>query len=130
MSLIKIGKNVILRRPRSGRLEGRSDEPRRSAIAAITAANVANGFSNTVSAIATSSNTVAATVTIGNSPLALGVFIQPAMRFAGTPRFSNCHGQSIATLTQKYGEMTAADAALGFASVPALQTAIHKFCRV
>jgi YVTN family beta-propeller protein len=89
---------------------------------------VANEFSNNVSLIATSSNTVTAAIPVGSFPVAFGVFIQP--RFAGAPGFSNCQGQSVAALTQKHGGINAAAAALGFASVPALQTAIKKFCRV
>jgi N-acetylneuraminic acid mutarotase len=54
----------------------------------------------------------------------------PAVMFAGTPGFSNCHGQSVAALAQQYGGMKAAAAALGYPSVKALQTAIGTFCRV
>jgi hypothetical protein len=48
--------------------------------------------------------------------------------FAGTPGFSNCHGKSVAALAQQYGDLTAAAAALGLPSVPALQAAIKTFC--
>jgi len=48
---------------------------------------------------------------------------------AGTPGFSNCHGQSVAALAQQFGGLNAAAAALGFPSVQALQDAIRAFCR-
>jgi len=51
-----------------------------------------------------------------------------ALIFAGTPGYSNCHGQSVAALAAQYGGMYAASAALGFPSVSALQTAITAFC--
>jgi len=49
--------------------------------------------------------------------------------FAGTPGFSNCHGQSVAALAQQYGGLDAASKALGYTSVQALQDAIRAFCR-
>jgi hypothetical protein len=55
-------------------------------------------------------------------------FIGPPPKFAGTPGFSNCHGQSVAALAQQYGGLHAAAIALGFPSVPALQNAITAFC--
>jgi len=88
---------------------------------------VANGGSDTVSAIATATNTVTATITVPAEPLAFGVFIiRPS--FAGTPGFSNCHGQSVAVLAQRYGGFSAAAAALGFPSVKALQNDVVEFC--
>jgi YVTN family beta-propeller protein len=88
---------------------------------------VANGGSNTVSVIATATNTVTATVTVGSEPLAFGIFIiRPS--FAGTPHFSNCHGQSVAALARQYGGFSAATAALGFPGEKALQNAIRAFC--
>jgi hypothetical protein len=50
--------------------------------------------------------------------------------FSGTPGFSNCHGQSVASLAQQYGGLSAAVKALEFPSVEALQDAIRVFCRV
>jgi YVTN family beta-propeller protein len=46
-------------------------------------AYVANTNSTTV--IDTGTNTVAATTPVGNAPTAFGLFIQPELRFAGTP---------------------------------------------
>jgi hypothetical protein len=48
--------------------------------------------------------------------------------FAGTPGFSNCHGQSVAPLAQQYGGLDAAAKALGYPSVKELQDAIRAFC--
>jgi YVTN family beta-propeller protein len=48
-------------------------------------AYVANTNSTTVSVIDTGTNTVAATIPVGNAPTAFGLFIQPELRFAGTP---------------------------------------------
>jgi hypothetical protein len=80
-----------------------------------------------VSVIATATNAVIDTITGFNKPVAFGVFIiRP--HFAGTPHFSNCHGQSVAALSQKYGGLNAAAAALTFPSVQALQNAISAFC--
>jgi hypothetical protein len=56
-------------------------------------------------------------------------FLATPIRFAGTPGFSNCHGQSVAALTQQFGGLNAAAAALGFPSVQALQNAIKAFCQ-
>jgi hypothetical protein len=50
--------------------------------------------------------------------------------FAGTRGYSNCYGQSVAAVTRQYGDINAATSALGYASVPALQTAIRTFCQV
>ena len=49
--------------------------------------------------------------------------------FAGTPGNSICHGQSVAALAAKFGDLTAAAQALGFSSVQAFQKAIWAFCR-
>ena len=54
------------------------------------------------------------------------VFAQPV--FAGTPGKANCHGQSVSVLARQFGGLNGAAAALGFASVPALQNAILAFC--
>jgi YVTN family beta-propeller protein len=89
---------------------------------------VANGASNSVSVIATATNTVTATIPVGRGPGAFGVFIQPPPRFAGTPGFSNCHGNSVAALVRQFGGLHNAAAALGFLSVQALEHAILAFC--
>ena len=52
--------------------------------------------------------------------------LQPV--FAGAPGRASCHGQSVSALTGQYGGLSAAAAALGFASVDALQIAIFGFC--
>jgi hypothetical protein len=81
--------------------------------------------------IDTASNTVTATIAVGANPIAFGMFIvaaKPTPTCAGTPGFSNCHGQCVAALAHQYGGMSAAAAALGFPSVSALQTAITAFC--
>ncbi len=49
--------------------------------------------------------------------------------FAGTPGKANCHGQSVSALAQEFGDLDAAAAALGFASVQALQDAIQALCK-
>ena len=50
--------------------------------------------------------------------------------FAGIPGFSNCHGQSVASLAQQYRGLATAAKTLGYPSVNALQDAIRAFCRV
>jgi uncharacterized protein YdbL (DUF1318 family) len=55
------------------------------------------------------------------------VFVQPSA-FAGTPGKANCYGQSVSALARQYRGFNAAAAALGFASVGALQNAIMAFC--
>ena len=91
---------------------------------------VANQGSNSVSVIATASNTVTDTITDPSfsAPAAFGVFIQPARRFAGTPGKANCYGQSVSALVRQYHGLNAAAAALGFSSVRALEIAILTFC--
>ena len=54
------------------------------------------------------------------------VYTQPV--FAGTPGYSNCYGKSTSALTQQYGGLGNAAAALGYPSAKALQTAIVGFC--
>jgi YVTN family beta-propeller protein len=92
---------------------------------------IGNLYDWTVSVIATATNAVTTTVGVGNGPTAHGVFIQqqPSAKFAGTPGFSNCQGQSIAALAKQAGGFDAAGAALGYTSVKALQNAIKAFCR-
>jgi YVTN family beta-propeller protein len=89
---------------------------------------VANDGSNSVSVIATATNTTGSPISVGEDPVAFGVFIQPPAKFAGTPGFSNCHGVSVSALARQYGGLNAAAAALGFPSVAALQNAIMAFC--
>ncbi len=89
---------------------------------------VANLLSNTVSVTDTASNTVAATIPAPAGPVAFGVFIQPAARFAGTPGTPNCHGKSVSALAGQYGGLSAAAAALGYSSVHVLQEAIAAYC--
>jgi hypothetical protein len=48
--------------------------------------------------------------------------------FAGAPGKPNCLGQSVSTLAQQFRDLNGAAAALGFAHVPALQSAISTFC--
>ena len=55
------------------------------------------------------------------------IFVQQPV-FAGTPGKANCHGQSVSALAKQYGGLNGAAAALGFASVDALQAAIQEFC--
>jgi YVTN family beta-propeller protein len=89
---------------------------------------VANAFSNNVSVIDAGTNAVTATIPVGSGPVAFGLFIQPELRFAGTPGTANCIGQSIAALTRQFVGLNAAAAALWFSSVSALQNAIMAFC--
>jgi hypothetical protein len=48
--------------------------------------------------------------------------------FHGTPGKANCHGQRVSALARQYGGLNGAAAALGFASVSALQDAIMTYC--
>jgi hypothetical protein len=48
--------------------------------------------------------------------------------FPGTPGTANCLGQRVSALAGQYGGLNAAAAALGFASVAALQNAIMAYC--
>jgi YVTN family beta-propeller protein len=89
---------------------------------------VANSASNNVSVIATATNTVTTTIRVGSHPVALGLFIQPTPKFAGTPGEANCRGESVSALVRQYGGLNGAAAALGFSSVEALQDAIQEFC--
>src|SRR5262249_14086269 len=50
-----------------------------------------------------------------------------AQPFAGTPGEANCHGQSVSALTEQFGSLAAAAAALGYSSVQALQVSIRAF---
>ena len=81
-----------------------------------------------VSVIDTATNTVTATIPVGSGPEAFGIFIQPALKFAGTPGKANCYRQSVSALTRQYGGFNSEAAALGFSDVAALQRAILAFC--
>ena len=48
--------------------------------------------------------------------------------FAGTPGKANCYGASVSALAKQFGGLNAAAAAVGVASVQALQDAIQAFC--
>jgi YVTN family beta-propeller protein len=88
-----------------------------------------NGPASSVSVIDTATNTVVGSpIPVGRNPIAFGLFIQPAMAFAGTPGKANCYGQSVSALARQYHELNNAAAALGFPSVLALQDAIRAFC--
>jgi YVTN family beta-propeller protein len=92
---------------------------------------VANFGSNNVSVIDTAKNKVTATIPVGGSPVAFGIFIQPAQptpRFAGTPGKANCYSQSVSALARQYHGLSDAAAARGFSSVRELQNAISEFC--
>jgi hypothetical protein len=78
--------------------------------------------------IDTSSKTVVATIPVGSAPFALGLLIQPAPTFAGTPGAANCQGKSVSALTLKYGSIAAAAKALQVTSVSELQGGIRAFC--
>ena len=86
-----------------------------------------------MSVIDTATNAVTGpAITVGSFPAAFGVFIrppQPAPNFAGTPGYSNCHGQSVSALVQQYNGLNAAAAALGYSSVKALRAAIKTHCK-
>jgi hypothetical protein len=63
----------------------------------------------------------------GGDAGAAWVYTKPA--FAGTPGTRNCFGQSVTALdAQFFGNLSAAAAALGFPSVPALLAAVKAFC--
>jgi YVTN family beta-propeller protein len=92
---------------------------------------VADTLSNDVSVIDTATNAVVSTIAVGRLPAAFGNFIQPtpaSPKFAGTPGKANCHGKSVSALTQQYGGLNNAAAALGYRSVSALQNAVMAFC--
>ena len=89
---------------------------------------VANSGSTAVSVIDTATNAVSATIPVGKAPIAFGVFIQPAPRFAGTPGKANCYGKSVSALVRQYHGLHDATAALGFSSIRALEKAILEFC--
>jgi YVTN family beta-propeller protein len=89
---------------------------------------VANYAANTVSVVDAATNMLTTTIPVGSDPLAFGIFIQPAPRFAGTPGKANCYGKSVSALVRQYHGLHAAAAALGFSSIRALEEAILEFC--
>jgi hypothetical protein len=48
--------------------------------------------------------------------------------FAGTPGKANCIGESVSALTQQYGGLANAAAALGYSSVLVLENTIASYC--
>jgi YVTN family beta-propeller protein len=90
---------------------------------------VANYNPNNVSVIDTATNTVIGSpIAVGINPYALGVFIQPTKKFAGTAGQQNCRGKSVSALAVKYDGIKGAAESLGYPSVAALQDAITTFC--
>jgi YVTN family beta-propeller protein len=79
-------------------------------------AYIASGLSNNVSVIDTATNTVTATIPVGRSPEGVAV----------TPDSRKVYVANVSSNT--YGGLNGATAALGFASVGALQNAILSFC--
>jgi hypothetical protein len=53
-----------------------------------------------------------------------GAFLQSA----GTPGQPDCHGETISGLAEQFGSIPAAQSALGFSSVKALQNSFRAFC--
>jgi hypothetical protein len=47
---------------------------------------------------------------------------------AGTPKTANCNGKTISALSEQFGTIDDATAALGFSSVAALQDGVSLFC--
>ena len=90
---------------------------------------VANYPANTVTVIDAATYGIIGTIPVGTDPLAFGIFIQPAPKFAGTPGKANCYGQSVSALARQYGGLNNAAAALGYPSVSALQNAIEDYCK-
>ena len=94
---------------------------------------VVNEGSSSVSVIDTATNTVIPTgtsLTGLDRPVSFGAFIGPGPpRFIGTPGFSNCVGQSIAAVDQKFGDRNSAAADLRFPDARALENAIVAFCQ-
>ena len=54
------------------------------------------------------------------------VYIQPG--FAGTPGTASCYDESVSALSQQYGRLDAAAAALEYSGVSALHNAVSAFC--
>ena len=86
-------------------------------------------YSNTVSVIDTDTNAVIGSrIPVGESPAAFGPFIQPTVKFGGTPGLENCVRQSIKTLERRYGSLDATAKVLGYDGPPALRKAIRRYC--
>jgi hypothetical protein len=70
------------------------------------------------------------TIQMVASPYGSGAayFLPQARPFAGTVGKANCFGQSVAALSNAFGDQEAAAAALGYASVHAMHDAIRAFC--
>ena len=91
-------------------------------------ATASQAFKN-VSGIDTATNAVTGSWTpVGVSPAAFGPFIQPMVKFAGTPGLENCVRQSIKTLERRYGSLDATARVLGYDGSPILRKAIRKYC--
>jgi YVTN family beta-propeller protein len=89
---------------------------------------VENFLDNTVSVIATATNTVSATIPVDRDPDGLDLFIQPGPRFAGIPGKSDCFGKSVSALRRQFNGLNAAAEALGFGSIGGLEEAVLEFC--
>jgi YVTN family beta-propeller protein len=89
---------------------------------------VENFLDNTVSVIATATNTVIATIPVDRDPDGLGLFIQPGPRFAGIPGKSDCFGKSVSALRRQFNGLNAAAEALGSGSIGGLEEAVLEFC--
>jgi FG-GAP repeat len=57
---------------------------------------------------------------------AVWVYAHPV--FAGTPRTTDCFGESVSALSQAYGDLNAAAAALNYSDESALHDAVSSFC--
>jgi hypothetical protein len=94
-------------------------------------AKITNSADDTVSVIATATDSVVGPpIPVGDSPIALGRFIQAKPPFAGTPGAANCAGQGLAAEGRRYGGTSAEARALGYGTVAKMQTAIPAFCKV
>jgi len=51
-----------------------------------------------------------------------------ALQSAGTPGQADCHDITISGLAEQFGSIPAAESALGFSSVKALQNSFRSFC--
>jgi YVTN family beta-propeller protein len=64
----------------------------------------------------------------GRNPVGIGIMPLSTFSFSGTPGTPNCIGKSVSALSQQYGALSAAAAALGYSSVQVLQNAIATYC--
>jgi YVTN family beta-propeller protein len=113
--------------PVDGNPYGVAVSPNGSRVYAVTRGSSAGG---SMSVIDTATNKVTTTITDPSfvEPIAFGIFIQPAPKFAGSPGKANCYGKSVSALARQYGGLKAAAAALGYSSVSALKHAIRAYC--